>query len=296
MQSKFSKYHPAVLFVYFMSVLLICMFTSNPVLAVLALLGCVAFLAVSPGRKRVRSAVWYVALFLLISFANPLFSHNGATPLFFLNGNAVTLEALCYGMMMGVTLVAVLLWCSAYSRVMNMEGFLYLFGKAIPQIALMLSMAIAFIPRFIRHMRRVSAAQKSMGMYLDDGYVGKVKGAMRVFQATVAWSVENSIETSMSMKARGYGMSKKRTSYTLFKFRQSDVQLMVLICVLLCMTLVGIASGEMSFNFYPRVSNVNLSPCAIMTYVSFGVLIFLPAVVEVKEKLTWNVLLANGKF
>ncbi len=293
MQTEFSKYHPAVLFVYFMSVLLICMFTSNPVLVGLALLGCVAFLAVSPGKKSLRSAVWYVVLFLLISFANPLFSHNGATPLFFLNGNAVTLEALCYGLMMGVTLVAVLLWCSAYSRVMNTEGFLYLFGKIIPQIALMLSMAIAFIPRFIRQMRRVSAAQKSMGMYLDDGYVGKVKGAMRVFQATVAWSVENSIETAMSMKARGYGVNKKRTSFTLFKFRQSDVRLMVLICVLLCVTLVGIASGEMSFNFYPRVSSVNLSLCAIITYISFGALAFLPAVVELKEKFKWNYLVSR---
>ena len=293
MQSEFSKYHPAVLFVYFMSVLLICMFTSNPVLAGLALLGCVAFLTVSPGKKRLRGAVWYVILFLLISFANPLFSHNGATPLFFLNGNAVTLEALCYGMMMGATLVAVLLWCSAYSRVMNTEGFLYLFGKIIPQIALMLSMAIAFIPRFIRQMRKVSAAQKSMGIYIDEGYFGKVKGALRVFQATVAWSVENSIETSMSMNARGYGVNKKRTSFTLFKFRQSDMRLMILVCVLLCIMLSGLASGKLNFNFYPKVSSVNLSPCAIMTYVAFGVLAFLPAVVEVKEKLRWNVLLAR---
>ncbi len=291
--TEFSKHHPAVLFVYFMSVLLICMFTSNPVLAGLALLGCVAFLTVSPGRKRIRNAVWYVVLFLLISLANPLFSHNGATPLFFLNGNAVTLEALCYGLMMGVTLVAVLLWCSAYSRAMNTEGFLYLFGKAIPQIALMLSMAIAFIPRFIRQMRRVSAAQKSMGMYIDEGYFGKVKGALRVFQATVAWSVENSIETSMSMKARGYGVNKKRTSFTLFKFRQSDVRLMILICILLCATLIGLASGEMSFNFYPKVSSVNTSLWAMTTYISFGCLVFLPFVVEVKEKLKWNVLLAK---
>ena len=40
---------------------------------------------------------FYLPLFLLVAVTNPLFSHNGVTPLFFMNGNPVTLEAVVYG-------------------------------------------------------------------------------------------------------------------------------------------------------------------------------------------------------
>lgn len=40
---------------------------------------------------------FYVSMFLLVAVTNPLFSHNGVTPLFYLNGNPVTLEAFVYG-------------------------------------------------------------------------------------------------------------------------------------------------------------------------------------------------------
>lgn len=291
--TEFGRYHPAVLFFYFMSVLLICMFVSNPVLEGLALLGSVSFLFVVPGKMSARGVAGYVVLFLVISLMNPLFSHNGATPLFFMNGNAVTLEALLYGVLMGVTIVAVLLWCAVYSRVMNSEGFLYLFGKIIPKIALLLSMALRFIPVFLRQMKKVAATQKTMGMYSDEGYTGRIKGAMRVFLATVSWSVENSIETSMSMKARGYGVKGKRTSFSLFRFNLSDARMLALMIVLLCATLVGVASGEMSFSFYPRVSGINTSLCAWITYISFAVLTFLPTVVEIKTKIEWRYFLSR---
>ena len=99
----FANYHPAVLLLYFLSVLLVGMFVTNPVLQLTMLLGAVLFYLMLPHRS--GGAGFYVPMFLLVAVTNPLFSHNGVTPLFYLNGNPVTLEAFVYGAAIAVMVV-----------------------------------------------------------------------------------------------------------------------------------------------------------------------------------------------
>ena len=113
----FANYHPAVLLLYFLSVLLVGMFVTNPVLQLTMLLGAVLFCLMLPHRS--GGAGFYVPMFLLVAVTNPLFSHNGVTPLFYLNGNPVTLEAFVYGAAIAVMVVGVMLWCACYSAVMT---------------------------------------------------------------------------------------------------------------------------------------------------------------------------------
>lgn len=108
---------------------------------------------------------FYLPLFLLVAVTNPLFSHNGVTPLFFMNGNPVTLEAVVYGVFISVMVVGVLFWCKCYNEIMTEDKFLYLFGRIIPKMSLVLSMALRFVPMFKRQMKNVSRAQKAMGLY-----------------------------------------------------------------------------------------------------------------------------------
>ena len=127
-------------------------------------------------RELGRNLAFYLPLYLMIAVINPLFSHNGVTPLFFLNGNPVTLEAVLYGLDIAVMLVAVLYWFKGYSHVMTSDKFLFLFGRAIPRLALVLSTALRFVPLLKVQIRRVGRAQKAMGLYAADSYVDKVKG------------------------------------------------------------------------------------------------------------------------
>ena len=83
----FGSYNPLTLFLYFLSVILISAFLQNPVLTVSALCGAILFsAALSRRRERLSDIAFYIPLFLLVTVTNPLFSHNGQTPLFFLNG------------------------------------------------------------------------------------------------------------------------------------------------------------------------------------------------------------------
>lgn len=284
----FESYHPAVLMIYFLSVLLIAMFVPNPVLQLCALSGGILFsLMIDRSNRDLKAVGVYAAMFLAVAITNPLFSHSGVTTLFFLNGNPVTLEAFAYGISIAVMLVGVLLWCRCYSKVMTSDKFLYLTGNVAPKLSLVLSIALRFVPMFTRQMRRVSRAQTAMGFYSAGGFVDRIRNAMRVFMAMIAWSLENAMETASSMKARGYGI-KGRSNFSLFRFNARDGAMLFLCVLLVGITMAGTASGEMIFRYYPRIGMLSRSPIAAASYAAFGALSFLPLIIEVRERIVWK--------
>lgn len=286
--NAFAGFHPAALMLYFVTVLLFTMFTWNPVLLALSLAGGMAFVtALERPRELGRNLAFYLPLYLMIAVINPLFSHNGVTPLFFLNGNPVTLEAVLYGLDIAVMLVAVLYWFKGYSHVMTSDKFLFLFGRAIPRLALVLSTALRFVPLLKVQIRRVGRTQKAMGLYAADSYVDKVKGGLRVFLFLIAWSLENAVETGDSMRARGYGL-KGRSHFSLFRFTPRDGVLLGGTLAALLVLLAGFASGAVAFVFYPRITALPVSPLAAACYVVFGVLTLLPFILEAEENAKWR--------
>ena len=284
----FANVHPAVLMFYFLSVLSVSMFTSNPVLSGTALLGGSLFCMTLQKRSAIPGNLgFYIPLFFLVAVTNPLFSHNGVTPLFFLNGNPVTLEAFAYGAAIAVMVIGVMLWCKCYSEVMTSDKFLYLFGKVIPKLALVLSMALRFIPMFKRQFKKVRNAQKTLGLYSAHGLVDKIQSTGRVFLAMISWSLENAMETAASMRARGYGKGK-RTNFSLFRFTARDRMLLAVSFALMGVTVIGGAARVTAFTFYPRISTPEVSLFSVAVYISFGALSFLPFAVEVREAIVWT--------
>ena len=283
----FGDFHPGALFFYFASVLCVGMFFFHPILSAEALLGAILFLSVlSPRTMRANGGFWLL-LFLLVTLTNPLFSHNGVTPLFFLNGNPVTLEAILYGAGLGISVVGLLIWCVCYSQIMTTDKFLCLFSRIIPKFSLVLSMSLRFIPLFLRQSRKVSLAQKSMGLYSSDSIADRIRGRMRVFLAMISWSLENAIDTAASMKARGYGL-RGRSHFSLFRFTRRDGGLLILTGLLLSAVGIDGAAGVVQFSYYPRILPPDFSPLAIVGYAAFGLLALLPFFIETKEMLQWK--------
>lgn len=276
--------HPISAAVYFFAVLIIAMFSINPVFQALALLGAILFcLAVC--KKTKSDVFFYTGMFILTAITNPLFSHNGVTPLFFLNGNPVTKEAFLYGIDIAAALIAVMLWFKAYNEIFSEDKLLYLFGRILPETALILSMALRFIPLFKQKMHRVDDAQKAMGLYSSKSFVDKIHGRLRVFSAMIAWSLENSVDTAISMKMRGYGL-KGRTHFALFRFTKSDGAILTVSLVLFVYALLG--QNNISFAFYPRITALEFNFYTLSVYFSYCVLAFMPAFIEVRERLLWK--------
>lgn len=285
---SFSSLHPLVLIVYFLSILVVSMFSTNPVLLFISLVGGMMFFCMMNSKKAFLSDLaFYIPMFLLIAIINPLFSHNGVTPLFFMNGNPVTLEAILYGGNIALMLLAVVYWCKCYSEIMTTDKFLYLFGKAIPKLALVLSMALRFIPLFREKHREFRVVQGASGLYDKKGFVNKIMCELKVFSALVTWSLENSVDTALSMKARGYGL-KGRTHFSMYKFRKRDGIMLTLNLLLFSVVSVGMAGGYVDFSFYPFVTEVKTGFFQMIVYISMGIMSLLPFITELWEVMVWK--------
>lgn len=282
---SFSDSNPIVLLIYFIATAGTAMFLMNPVILAISLLGAVLlfYRAVHVGR----SPVFMIILWLVIALLNPLFYHNGRTVLLVVNNNPITLEALIYGMVSATMVVAVLYWCRSFSNIMTSDRVLYLFGRFAPRIALGVSMAIRYVPLFGAQTRKVNRAQKAMGLYADDNPVNAFRGGVRVASVMTTWALENGITTADSMDARGYGC-RKRTNYSLFRFRKQDMLLLTLI--LAAFTVTIFCAGDTAMTYYPDTSRIPESKSALTAYISYAVLALLPFGYGIAEDLRWKYL------
>ena len=198
----FSGYHPLINFTYFVIVIGIAMFYMHPVLLGLPLAGSLAYSIYLKGRKTVKVFLFgMLPACLLMMVINPLFSHEGATMLFYLkDGNPVTLESILYGVGSGIMLACVVSWFSVFHAVMTSDKFMYLFGKVIPAFSLLLSMCLRFVPRFTGQIKKVAQAQQCIGRNVNNGKVwARAAHGLKILSVTTTWALENSVETADSM-------------------------------------------------------------------------------------------------
>ena len=284
----FQNVHPLITAVYFLALFLITMFTSDPIIELLSLSGAILFcMTLTDKREKISDLRFYIPIFILITLTNPLFSHNGKTPLFFMNGNAVTKEAIIYGMALAGMIISVMLWFKGFSYVMTSDKLIYLFGRLIPKISLVISVALRYIPMLKRRAREVNRAQKAMGLYSSDSYADRLRSVMRVMSVLIGWSLENAVETGKSMRSRGYGL-KGRTNYHNYKFRRFDAVVSIICALFLGLALSGYANASFDFSYYPEPSGIDLSAIGIVAYVGFFFFAYLPFFIELEENIRWN--------
>ena len=264
--TAFDTLHPVVPAAYLVITLALVMCCMQPVLIALALVGGFAFACCAHGpAAALRSLRWQLPIILLVAVLNPLFSASGSTELFKLGLRAVYLESICYGCAMGALFVASVLWFQAAAT---------LAGNAAPVIALMVSMCMRLIPRFVRQGRQVLDVQSVAN--LGSG----ARARLRMSHVLMGWSLEDSLETADAMRARGWGSTRRRTTYTRYRFGTPDAVALTL--VLLCGVAVGalgmVATSQ--FSFFPQMSAL----VVWWGYVPYALWMLVPCVWHVVEE------------
>lgn len=284
---KFADHNPVAVAAYFLCAAGVTMFTMEPVILAISLVGAVASLGVTGLLRQWKTHLYTLALFLGMALINPLISHNGVTVLFVINHNPVTLEALVYGVAAGGMIVTVMTWFRAFTAVMTSDKLLYIFGSLSPKLALMLSMALRYVPLFGRQIRAVSQSQKALGLYKEDNIVDRMRGGLRIFSVMVTWTLENGIITADSMTARGYGIGR-RTRFSIFRWTREDVLLLISSLLLTACTLWGLM--DRSFTYYPAITAAPVTTRPLAGFITYGLLTWLPAIITGKEALKWRIL------
>lgn len=289
-KDTFSSYHPIVNLIYFCFVLGFSMFLMHPASLLISAFCSLCYNISLNGRNSVNFIFKFaVPMLILTAIINPAFNHRGTVVLCNLpTGNPLTLESIIYGIAAGIMLVSVLLWFNCFNSVMSSDKFIYLFGKIIPSLSLMISMILRFVPKFKKQFDNVKETQSAMGHDVSSkSLLKRLKNVLNCFSITVTWSLENSIDTADSMKCRGYGL-KGRTAFSNYKFNQKDRYCLMWLCFCVIYLLSGIVSGNMYWRYFPNMQGINATPVSISFFVVYSALCITPIVINKREDKKWK--------
>ncbi len=299
-EDAFSQCHPLLNFFYFAVVIGFTMCNQHPIFLGVAFVGAACYGAWLNGARKTLARTLAIAMpgMLLAALTNPLFNHYGVTALFYLagSGNAVTLEALVYGLVLGCVMFLVIGWFACYQCVMTSDKFLYLFGRVFPALSLMLSMALRFVPRFAAQLAVIRDAQKCAGRDVRGAkFWKKLQYSAELLSILVTWALENAIETADSMKSRGYGL-RGRTAFSIYRFTKRDRILGGLLLFLFAVCAYGCARGAAFAQYNPRILLAGFSiggkrapvdcPAAVsaLTFAAFAAFCLVPPILGIAQE------------
>ena len=290
MTDAFSKLHPTVNFIFFVFVLVLSMFVMNPVCLALSLVCAFVNAVYLNGIKTVKLCLKFILpMVLLVVLINPVFNHQGVTILtYFPWDNPLTLESIVYGIASATLLSSVVLWFSVFNSVITSDKLVYLFGRIIPSLSLVLSMSLRFVPKFSAQFKNVRNAQRCIGRDISDGSaVNRIKNGIRIISIMLSWSMENAIETADSMKSRGFGL-KGRTAYSIYKFDRRDLIVLIIVAVLGISVSISAISGVIDFNYFPSMKGNLTDVLSITTFFLYGILMLIPTILNAGEEIKWK--------
>ena len=289
-RDAFSSYHPAVNFLYFGLVLFFTMCFLHPACLLLSLAAALRYAVCLNGRRAVRRSLRYLLpAALLAALINPAFNHQGATILTYLpSGNPLTLESIAYGLAAAALLSAVVTWFSCYTAVMTSDKFVYLFGRVIPALSLVLSMALRFVPRFQVQARAVSQAQRCVGRDVSDGsLLQRLRNGVTILSILLTWCLENALEMADSMKSRGYGLPG-RTAFSIYRLDDRDQAALWWLGALGGYILSMWGAGGFACRYFPTFRLAPRDGWSLSGLLAFGLLCLTPVIINRREDRQWT--------
>ena len=324
---ELTSIHPAVYLLYYFIMVLFAFIFSDPYFVVtflVLILILIALQGVSSELKNIMKL--FIPLSILIMILNPLLNRTGAHKIYLWQNFFITYEAIAYGILMSLALLIVILVFSSYNRSVSYQEMLYIFSKKLPIISMIIVMALRFIPLINSRAIEVQKLNnlKNNGVEFDNEdcddsnkmdldefnsnintdynskFINRLKSNKRIaaiikeaktlgkiMGITVSWSLEESMFTAKSMKARGYNAAE-RTSYLSYKFGNADYAFLAIIIATVAIIIVGLLKGVGMINIYPSI-DFSFSNLPFNIYYLAFIVFLLPLIyLELKERVLWH--------
>lgn len=279
MKRPLNELNPIVYFIYFIMTVGLMMFSIDIVSATVSFVAvtvvCIYFVGFSSLLKEYAGLILFG---LVAAIINPLFVHRGQTILFYINSRPITLEATLYGICLALIILSVFMWFKLFYITFSSDGLQYVIGKYAPKTAVTISVIIRFIPMLWQREQTITENMTAIGKGRG------IKNKLEIFSGVVSYALENSIETSDSMRARGYGISDRnnKTLFSKYKFRKSDL-IFLLISIILFSAVIVFRLLFGGSNFYPSIRyESNIFP--ISTCIFYTLLLIFPVFLRRKTR------------
>jgi len=282
-----SKLHPFVSFIYFVGIFIFTASLRHPLFAAAGFFASLITLFVIKKKSALKNLYFALPMMVIITVLNMLLNRNGRTALFDFLDNPITLESLVYGAVSAFMICSMLMWFSVFNEVFGSDKIFFLMGKRLPVIAILISMTMNLVPAITKTFKKISAANKLNGSDPSSGKIKtRIKTAASILSAVTTYTLENSVETAVSMKSKGFDdkKQKKRTSYSFYKYNLRSFMQTIFVVIIFAIFITFIAFGMTKFTYFPTFE-VHINYLVLILY-SFFILI--PAFVEILEIIKWR--------
>lgn len=278
---KFSNFNPKVCFLFFVFAVLLILLNFNPIFLCVSLFAGVIYNAMLQGKKAFKTFFTFLLPFtVLIGLFNMVFTSYGIDILFSISNKNFTAEGLAYGLCQGVMFSSVIVWLSSYSYVLSSDKFMSVFSKLAPNLTLVLTMTLSFIPRLRKNAQEINDARLNVNTNQN-----KFKKSLDNFSSLVSMTLEESIEVSDTMRARNFNSSRK--PYSKYRFNLDDGIVLTIILGLSVACIVLNSLDKAEFIFDPEIKMLSFSPIFLILYTLY---MFLPVIINISEGIKWHFL------
>ncbi|MDR0347582.1 MAG: energy-coupling factor transporter transmembrane protein EcfT [Coriobacteriales bacterium] len=322
----FAALHPAPCFLFFGFVAVFTVAFMHPVTLGISF-ACATAYALYLGRgKALRfTLAFLLPIMALAAVLNPAFNHRGATILFYLwTQNPVTAESLIYGVAGALMIGAVIQWFYCYNAIMTSNKLIWLLGRALPALALALSMTLRLVPRYTAQAKRIATARRGLGRRRvlasasapaasvassasvsagtpsgtpaaavpsksTPSLIARAKEGLAILSTMTTWALEGAVDTADSMAARGFGTGR-RTAYSNYHLSRRDALALAFVALAALACVVLVASGLVSVDFFPRFTTQGTGgwPATALLSLAWTALGAFPLALGLREDAVWR--------
>jgi energy-coupling factor transport system permease protein len=224
--------------------------TSPFVLAAAIVAIVAAGLAAGVGRQLRRAAWIAVPLGLLVAAINPIVDHNGLTVIArggtvpWLGELDVTLEAVVYGLMLGLRAVVLIEAFALYSAAVDPDEVLRMFRRVSYRSALTAVLATRMVPVLARDARRLADAQRCRP--------ARPAPRLALVRALAGGALDRAVDVAATLEVRGYG-SARRPPRRRRPWSRHDVAFLAAAIGLVALVVAAAVAGVAGFAAYPEL-------------------------------------------
>lgn len=274
-------YHPIAVIIFYMSAIFVAVATKQPmilctVLTVLVLHQVIVY------PKWWQLLTYYTFVSILIVLISLAFKHNGVTPLFFWNDQAVTKEVLVWAIAFSGILIILRLLFECILHDLSLARMLFACRLLWTAFAINLAFALRFLPTVKTRYRTMHRTQKAIGYYATVSKFDQLVGiAKTMFEATV-WSFDQCFRKQDVMRARGYAL-KHKTTFKPYKWQLRDTCLTVASCIISVWYIWQYE--QLRYYYFPMLKSLDIDTGHVVIIALF---VAIPFLLQLKERVTWH--------
>jgi len=286
---RFDSYHPVINLIYFVAAIVCTIWFHHPVFLGISYICAFVYSVKLNGKRALIFNLCLIPLIFVYAAWYSYYNHFGITNLRqnFI-GNHITLEAVVYGVVRGVTVAAVVMFFSCVFAVVSSDKVVYLFGRISPRLSLFLSIILRSVPRIRERAGKIEISREGIGKGVRQGNIlQRFFHGLSLVSIVITWTLEDFVESTVSMKSRGYSL-RGRTAFSIYRFDNRDRSFVVMIFLCLTFVAAAIMLDQTEICYDPEIIMNPVTAMSFVFYGAYAVLLLLPVGLQIVGEMRYR--------